>query len=44
MIQFGYMVLFATAFPLASLFAFLNNVIEIRVDANKILFSTQRPL
>ena len=27
-IQFGYLVLFAPAFPLAPFFAFLNNVIE----------------
>lgn len=29
-IQFGYLVLFAPAFPLAPLLAFVNNVIEIR--------------
>eukprot|EP00301_Raphidiophrys_heterophryoidea_P003519 c11587_g1_i1.p1 GENE.c11587_g1_i1~~c11587_g1_i1.p1 ORF type:complete len:942 (+),score=288.64 c11587_g1_i1:34-2859(+) len=43
MIQFGYMTLFATSFPLASLFSLINNVIEIRLDAGKILFATQRP-
>eukprot|EP01050_Picozoa_sp_SAG11_P007622 SAG11_NODE_642_length_8006_cov_6.996965_3_plen_163_part_00 len=29
-VQFGYLVLFAPAFPLAPLLAFINNVIEIR--------------
>lgn len=33
MIQFGYVVLFAAAMPLAALFALFNNVIEMRTDA-----------
>jgi len=32
-VQFGYVVLFATAFPAAPFCAFVNNVIEIRGDA-----------
>ena len=32
------------AFPLAPLFAFLNNIIEIRVDAFKVLTQLKRPL
>jgi len=42
-IQFGYVTLFAAAFPIASLASFLNNVIEIRSDAYKLLLHTQRP-
>ena len=34
-VQFGYLALFAPAFPLAPLFAFINNVFEIRIDAIK---------
>lgn len=44
MIQYGYMTMFATAFPLASLFALVNNILEIRVDALKIVFATKRPI
>eukprot|EP00004_Rigifila_ramosa_P007079 TRINITY_DN179_c0_g1_i1.p1 TRINITY_DN179_c0_g1~~TRINITY_DN179_c0_g1_i1.p1 ORF type:complete len:754 (+),score=213.52 TRINITY_DN179_c0_g1_i1:323-2263(+) len=43
-IQFGYVTLFAAAFPLASLVAFVNNVIEIRTDAIKLLTDTKRPV
>ena len=42
-IQFGYLVLFAPAFPLAPFFAFINNVVEIRADANKLIRVQQRP-
>ncbi|KAH9414543.1 Anoctamin-8 [Dermatophagoides pteronyssinus] len=42
-IQYGYIMLFATIFPLASLCAFLNNLIEIRTDAFKLCFVYQRP-
>lgn len=34
-VQFGYLALFAPAFPLAPLFAFINNIFEIRIDAIK---------
>ena len=34
-IQFGFVTLFSSAFPLAALFAFFNNLIEIRRDAQK---------
>ena len=33
--KFGFVALFSSAFPLASLCAFLNNILEIRRDANK---------
>ncbi|CAG8621701.1 10952_t:CDS:10, partial [Paraglomus occultum] len=41
-VQFGFISLFATAFPLAPLFAFLNNLTEIRSDAYKYLVTNQR--
>lgn len=43
-IQYGFITLFVVAFPLAPLFAFLNNIIEIRVDAFKVLTQLRRPL
>jgi anoctamin-8 len=42
-IQFGYVVLFASAFPIGALCAFLNNVIEIRSDAFKLCVTCRRP-
>lgn len=42
-IQFGYVVMFSSAFPLAALCALLNNLIEIRSDAFKLCYVFQRP-
>jgi len=42
-IQYGYITLFATAFPLAPLMAVLNNMVEIRTDAFKLLTIHSRP-
>ncbi|XP_068030019.1 anoctamin-8 isoform X7 [Anomalospiza imberbis] len=42
-IQFGYVVLFSSAFPLAAACALVNNVIEIRSDAFKLCTGLQRP-
>ncbi|XP_072297970.1 anoctamin-8 [Eucyclogobius newberryi] len=42
-IQFGYVVLFSSAFPLAAMCALINNVIEIRSDALKLCTGLQRP-
>ncbi|XP_050715998.1 anoctamin-8-like isoform X3 [Eriocheir sinensis] len=42
-IQFGYVTLFSSAFPLAATCAFLNNLIEIRSDAFKLCCVFQRP-
>ncbi|ETN76763.1 hypothetical protein NECAME_11479 [Necator americanus] len=42
-IQFGYVLLFSPAFPLAALCAVVNNVVEIRVDAFKLCNTVQRP-
>lgn len=43
-IQFGYLVLFAPAFPLAPFFAFINNVVEIRTGGYKLAAAYQRPV
>ena len=42
-IQFGYVTLFSSAFPLAAMCALLNNVIEVRSDAFKLCMTFQRP-
>ncbi|KAJ8603789.1 hypothetical protein CTAYLR_000190 [Chrysophaeum taylorii] len=42
-IQFGYATLFVSAFPIAPLFACVNNIIEIRVDGWKLTQNTRRP-
>ena len=42
-IQFGFIVMFSLSFPAACLLAFINNVVEIRSDANKLCRMTQRP-
>lgn len=42
-IQYGYLALFAPAFSLAPLFALINNVIEIRIDAVKFCEILRRP-
>ena len=39
-IQYGFITLFVAAFPLAPLFALINNVFEIRLDAIKVKFLT----
>ncbi|KAK3254559.1 hypothetical protein CYMTET_36228, partial [Cymbomonas tetramitiformis] len=41
--QYGYVVLFSAAYPLAALFAFVNNLVEIRADAFKVCKLVQRP-
>ncbi|XP_013403517.1 anoctamin-10 [Lingula anatina] len=42
-IQFGYVVLFSSAYPLAAVWAFINNVTEIRTDSFKLCKVFQRP-
>uniref|UniRef100_G1KIN6 Anoctamin n=1 Tax=Anolis carolinensis TaxID=28377 RepID=G1KIN6_ANOCA len=42
-IQFGFVTLFVASFPLAPVFALLNNVIEIRLDAKKFVSELRRP-
>lgn len=42
--QYGFVTLFVAAFPLAPLFALLNNIAEIRLDAFKMVTQARRPL
>jgi len=42
-IQYGYITLFAASFPLAPFLAVLNNIVEIRTDALKLITSMARP-
>lgn len=44
MVQFGYVVLFAPAFPLAPLICLMNNLLEIRLDAINFVTAFRRPL
>jgi len=43
-IQYGFITIFVCAFPLAPFFAFCNNVLELRLDAKKILIQHRRPI
>ncbi|XP_057304531.1 anoctamin-7-like isoform X4 [Hydractinia symbiolongicarpus] len=43
-IQFGFITIFVAAFPLAPFFALANNIFEIRIDSNKLLCETRRPI
>ncbi|XP_076344268.1 anoctamin-1-like isoform X2 [Tachypleus tridentatus] len=43
-LQFGFVTIFVVAFPLAPLFALLNNIVEIRLDARKFITFFQRPV
>ena len=43
-IQFGYATLFSSSFTLAPVMAYVNNYVEIRVDAWKICTQSRRPL
>ncbi|XP_067639547.1 anoctamin-6 isoform X6 [Eurosta solidaginis] len=43
-LQFGFITLFGLAFPLAPLLALINNVIEVRLDAIKMLKLIRRPV
>ncbi|KAF3423996.1 hypothetical protein E2986_00995 [Frieseomelitta varia] len=42
--KYGFVTLFVAAFPLAPLFALLNNIAEIRLDAYKMIKEARRPL
>lgn len=44
MIQFGHVTLFVAAFPLSPLCAVVNNLVETRMDAFKLLTHCQRPI
>ncbi|XP_064611439.1 anoctamin-7-like [Liolophura sinensis] len=43
-LQFGFITIFVAAFPLAPLFALLNNWVEIRLDAQKLVCETRKPV
>lgn len=43
-LQYGFITLFGLAFPLAPLLALINNVIEVRLDAIKMLKFIRRPI
>ncbi len=43
-IQYGFITIFVAAFPLAPLFALLNNWVEIRLDAHKFVVILRRPI
>ncbi|PSN48008.1 Anoctamin-10 [Blattella germanica] len=43
-IQFGYVFLFSSVYPMAAFWAVVNNVLEIRADAFKICRLHQRPI
>jgi len=43
-IQFGFITIFVCAFPLAPLLALINNILEIRLDAKKLLIRYRRPI
>ncbi|XP_062585163.1 anoctamin-1-like [Saccostrea cucullata] len=43
-IQYGFLMLFAASFPLAPLMAILLNLIDIRIDARRMLWSNRRPI
>lgn len=42
-LQFGYVVLFVVVFPATPLLAFINNILEFRVDGTKLSEVTRRP-
>ncbi|KAF0695410.1 Aste57867_13759 [Aphanomyces stellatus] len=42
-IEFGYIVLFASCFPLAALLSLASNLVELKADQFKMLFVSQRP-
>ena len=42
--QFGYLVMFAAACPLVALVMFVSNVVELRLDAIKLLRYFERPV
>ncbi|XP_052128356.1 anoctamin-1 [Frankliniella occidentalis] len=43
-LQYGFVTIFVAAFPLAPFFALLNNVLEMRFDAKKLLTFHRRPV
>ena len=42
-LQYGFVTMFVAAFPLAPLFALLNNLVEVRLDAANFIHNFRRP-
>lgn len=42
-VQYGFVTLFAVAFPLAPVMAYITNILEVQVDKDKLLTKTRRP-
>ncbi|XP_053689723.1 anoctamin-1 isoform X2 [Sabethes cyaneus] len=43
-LQYGFVTIFVAAFPLAPVFALMNNILEMRLDAKKLLTFYRRPV
>lgn len=43
-LQYGFVTIFVSAFPLAPVFALINNILEMRLDAKKLLTYHRRPV
>ncbi len=43
-IQFGFVTMFVASFPLAPLFALINNIFELRADAMNFAVNFRRPV
>jgi len=43
-LQYGFVTIFVTAFPLAPVFALINNILEMRLDAKKLIVYYKRPV
>ncbi|XP_055715917.1 anoctamin-4 isoform X3 [Phlebotomus papatasi] len=43
-LQYGFVTIFVAAFPLAPFFALINNVLEMRLDAKKLITYHRRPV
>ncbi|EDO41719.1 predicted protein, partial [Nematostella vectensis] len=43
-LQYGFLMLFAAAFPLAPLIALLSNLIDMKIDARRLLWVNRRPI
>ncbi|KAF2889951.1 hypothetical protein ILUMI_16222, partial [Ignelater luminosus] len=43
-IQYGFVIFFGASFPIAFLLAYFNNLHEIRLSANRLVWKHQRPI
>ena len=44
MLQYGFVTMFVAAFPLAPVFALINNMVEVRLDASNFIHNFRRPV